>query len=164
MKAQVWRNTSSVLEWLESLELGGLVGRIAIRYHVAPGDVQDLVQDTRIALWKLGAEVQVSSAWVIRTATNKVVDHVRSRLRSRLPEQAFAGLASGESHDPDLERLLHTQVAILPKDLRDFYELHYVWGLSERDAARELGRCRASVRWLDHRCRRILVGPPRKSR
>jgi RNA polymerase sigma factor (sigma-70 family) len=158
VKAQVWRNASLALAWLEAPELGELVAQIATRYHVAPADIQDLVQETRIALWKLGPEAQVSSAWVIRTATNKVVDHVRSRLRARVREKTFAGLALGGSRDPDLEHLLRAHLATLPLGQRQFYELYYVWGMSEREVARELGMCRASVRWLDRCCLRAIAG------
>jgi RNA polymerase sigma factor (sigma-70 family) len=157
MKAQIWRNATLATAWLEAPGLGELVGRIATRYHVAPADVQDLVQETRIALWKLGPELQVSSAWVIRTATNKVVDHVRSMLRARRREQTFARLTLSGSRDPDLEHLLRTQVAAMPSRLRTFYELYYVLGMSEREVAREVGMCRASVRWLDRCCRRAIA-------
>jgi RNA polymerase sigma factor (sigma-70 family) len=157
-RAQVWRNAGLATAWLEARELGELVGRIAARYHVAPADVPDLLQETRIALWKFGLETQVSSAWIIRTATNKVVDHVRSRLRARVREQTYARLEAGGSRDPDLEHLLRTQVASLPLRQREFYELHYIWGLSEREAARELGICRASARWLDRCCLRAIAG------
>jgi DNA-directed RNA polymerase specialized sigma24 family protein len=158
MKAQVWRNAGLATVWLEAPELGELVTRIATRDHVAPADVPDLLQETRIALWHLGLEARVNSAWIIRTATNKVVDHVRSRLRARVREQTFARLALGGSPDPDLEHLLHTEVATLPVRLRQFYELHYVWGLSEREVARELSTSRASIRWLDRCCLRAIAG------
>lgn len=158
MKARVWRNVDLASTWLEAEELDELVERIAARYHVAPADVPDLVQETRIALWELGPEVQVSSAWVIRTAANKTIDHVRSKTRARAREQAFAYLEQGASCDPEMHNLLRAQVAALPSSLKVLYELRYVLGLSEREVARELGMCRASVRWLDRCCRRAIAG------
>jgi len=52
--------------------------------------------------------------------------------------------------------LLHARVAELPARLREFYDLRYVQGWSERELVARLGLCRASVRWLDYTCRRAI--------
>jgi len=159
MTAQARRHASAG-DWLGAPELSYLVRRIAARYGVAPADVQDLVQEARIALWRLGPDVSVGTAWLVRTTIHKIVDHLRSRVRARTREQAFAQRTLSRSQDPHLEHLLHVHTAALPSRLRDFYQLSYVQGMSEREVARQLGVCRASVRWLDRCCRRALLALP----
>jgi DNA-binding transcriptional regulator LsrR (DeoR family) len=53
---------------------------------------------------------------------------------------------------------LNARVGELPRRLHEFYELRYHEGLSERELARRLHLCRASVRWLDRCCRQTLLG------
>jgi DNA-directed RNA polymerase specialized sigma24 family protein len=79
-------------------------------------------------------------------------------VRRRNRDQAFADWKGNPDHDLELDHLLHVRVARLSASLRKFYELHYIQGLSEREIARSLGLCRASVRWLDRCCRRELAG------
>jgi RNA polymerase sigma factor (sigma-70 family) len=143
--------------WLGSPALPGLVARVAARYGIGSDDLQDLVQETRIALWRAGAGAPVGAAWVARVAMHKAVDFVRQRARIRACLQTIACLTEPRWEEPDLERLLMAQVAELPIPVRQFYELHYEQGWSEREIATRLGKCRASVRWLDHCFRRAVI-------
>ncbi len=143
--------------WLNSPALPGLVARVAARYGIASDDVQDLVQETRIAVWQAGADVSVGAAWVARVAMNKAVDFIRQRARIRACLQTIACLTEPRWEEPDLERLLMAQIAELPLPARQFYALHYEQGWSEREIATRLGKCRASVRWLDHCFRRAVI-------
>jgi RNA polymerase sigma factor (sigma-70 family) len=147
--------------WIDSPALPRLVARIAADRCLRESDLQDLIQETRIALWEAGAEKNVTTAWVSRVAMNKAVDLVRRTIRARAREHAYACRARGGEREPEIECLLRARVSEIPVRLRDFYDLHYVQGWSERELAKRLGRCRASIRWLDRLCRRAIVGKPR---
>ena len=149
---------SVVPSWIDSPALVGLVTRVAARYGIAADDLPDLVQETRIALWEVGSDGPPSAALTLCVATNKAVDLVRSMVRRRARDRAAALSAPGVPGDAELRHLLNARVDELPRRLHDFYELRYHQGLSEREIARSLGLCRASVRWLDRRCRRSLLG------
>lgn len=144
--------------WIDSPALPGLVARVGARYGIAPGDLPDLLQETRIALWEVEAATPVSAALVVRIASNKAVDLVRGFARRRARDRAAAEIAPCCEEDAELRHLLNVRVDELPQRLHEFYELHYHQGLSEREIARRLGLCRASVRWLDRCCRRHLLG------
>jgi RNA polymerase sigma factor (sigma-70 family) len=135
-----------------------LVARVAARYGIAASDHPDLLQETRIALWRVGTDVPVSAALVMRIASNKAIDLVRRLARNRARDRAAALVAPRCEEDAELRHLLNVRVDELPRRLHEFYELHYHQGLSEREIARRWGICRASVRWLDHCCRRYLSG------
>jgi len=141
--------------WMTAPMLPALVARSASLYHVNEEDVEDLLQETRIALWEAGQEL-VGAAWVARVANHKAVDLVRRRVRARAHLRAYAALSEGRGPEPEVGLLLHARVAELPARLRDFYELRYVQGWSERELATRLGLCRASIRWLDSTCRRAI--------
>jgi RNA polymerase sigma factor (sigma-70 family) len=150
--------TASASEWLESPYLRGMAARLAHQYHIGMVDLPDLLQEIRIALWGLGPDTRVSAAWVFKVASHKVLDLLRHRLRARHRDREFAGSTARPVHDPELDHLLHARVARLPTHLREFYELHYLQGLSEREIAQRLLLCRASVRWLDRCCRQRITG------
>jgi DNA-directed RNA polymerase specialized sigma24 family protein len=125
----------------------------------------DLLQETRIALWKAGLANGLTAGWIFRTASHKAVDLVRAGIRRRARDrQSPDAIVSSDSPNAELRHLLHARAEELPPHLRRFYELHYEQGFSEREIARSLGLCRASVRWLDHRCLQYIAGagPARK--
>jgi RNA polymerase sigma factor (sigma-70 family) len=146
--------------------LDRLVARVAKQYGLTVDDLPDLGQEARIALWELGLDLPVSAHLVLRIASNKAVDLIRRRMRRRARDRAAASLAPVREEDAELHHLLNAQVEALSPNLREFYELHYHQGLSEREVARALGICRASVRWLDHQFRRLMAGadPPTPQR
>lgn len=148
---------ASAPTWIDSPALRGLVARVSARYGLPTADLPDLLQETRIALWESGPTATVSAAWVIKVATNKAVDLLRRTTRVRAIDRAFADQRIEAAGDLELERLLHARITELPARLRAFYNLHYTEGLSEREIARAWGLCRASVRWLIHQFRSVLV-------
>jgi DNA-directed RNA polymerase specialized sigma24 family protein len=149
---------ASADDWLASPYLDRLVTRVAAHHSVPASELPDLIQETRIALWRAGLDLPVSAAFVAGIARNKAVDLVR-RLARRRAESISAGrLCATTEVDAELHHLLSLRVSALPRRLRDFYELRYAQGLSEREIARVWRLCRASVRWLDQRCRERLCG------
>lgn len=149
---------ASAKDWLASPVLDRLVARVASQYGLAVDDLPDLVQETRIALWELGLDLPVSASLVLRVASNKAIDLIRRRVRRRARDRVAALVVLPREDDAELRHLLNVQVDALPNRLQHFYELHYNQGLSERETARALGICRASVRWLDRQFRRLMAG------
>lgn len=143
--------------WLASPVLDRLVARVAIQYGLTPDDLPDLMQETRIALWEHGLDRPVSASLVLRIASNKAIDLIRRRVRRRARDRVAALVALPREEDAELRHLLNVRVEALPDRLHHFYELHYNQGLSERETARALGICRASVRWLDRQFRRLMA-------
>jgi len=101
--------------------------------------------------------VPIGPAWIARVAMNKAVDFIRRRARIRACLQTIACLSEPRWEEPDLEHLLMAQISELPLPVQQFYSLHYEQGWSERETAKQLGKCRASVRWLDHCLRRAVI-------
>jgi DNA-directed RNA polymerase specialized sigma24 family protein len=146
-------------EWLESPYLHRLIQRVAYQHGLTSEELQDLLQEMRIALWKAGLTIPVTPAWIARTASHKAVDLVRADIRRRAQDSYVACVSLSRTRpDAEIERLLHARVDEMPARLRSFYELHYHQGFSEREIARSLGLCRSSVRWLDRCCLRYISG------
>jgi RNA polymerase sigma factor (sigma-70 family) len=137
------------------MRLVTLVTRAARLRGVGPNEVPDLVQEVRIALWQKGMEEHVAEGWVFGVASHKAIDLVRRIARDRLRNREAPACRS--CRDVELEYLLNASVAALAPRLREFFQLHYRQALSEREVAKELKMCRASVRWLDRCCRRRLA-------
>lgn len=156
-------SSATTAEWLESPYLAHVAARVAHQLNLGRDDREDLLQELRIGLWEAGPDVRVGSRWLFQVATHKAVDLLRRQVRRRHRDEAFADWKGSPGHDLELDHLLHVRVARLPASLRNFYELRYRQGLSEREIARSLGRCRASVRWLDQRCRQELAGQGSRS-
>ena len=156
--SQIRRKVWAAEAWLVGPELARLTYVVAAHYRLNAQDAEDLLQETRIALWQDGLELRVCRTWVIRTAAHKAIDLLRRTISRSDHEKAFARAAAPGENALELEYLLHSRVAGLPARLRALYELHYAQGLTERETAVELGVCRQTVRWLDSRCRRSLTG------
>jgi hypothetical protein len=108
---------------------------LATTWHLLP--CLTLLQDTHMALWTRLREIEPAVAG---------------------PAQTVGRLETAGAGDSDLDHLLRTQVVALPLRQRQFYELHYIWGLSEREVVRELGICRASAQWLRRCCLGAIAG------
>ena len=144
-------------EWLESPFLDQAAAQAARQYGLEDDSLPELVQEVRIALWEAGLNIHVGAAWVRCVARNKAVDLVRVRLRSRAHDQALAAVPARAGPNVELEHLLRAKAGTLPAELLEIFDLHYLQGFSEREIARRLGICRASVRWLDCKCRRFVT-------
>jgi DNA-directed RNA polymerase specialized sigma24 family protein len=145
--------------WLESPYLGRVAARVARQHGLREDDLPELLQDLRIAVWQAGPRAPATAAWIFAVASHKAVDMVRLKTRAHRIGQDLAAMSSQGGRDLELNHLLRARVDSLPARLRQFYDLHYAQGLSERETARSLGVCRASVRWMDRCCRRLVAGP-----
>ena len=148
-------------EWIQSSYIAGVAARVGRSKGLTPEDIPDLLQEIRIALWRAGPETRVGPAWLFHVANHKAIDFLRRRVRTREIERQFMAAVDQPEGEPELGHLLHAQTSRLPARLREFYDLHYGQGLSEREIAVRLGVCRQSVRWLDRRCRLGIAGRTR---
>lgn len=151
----------STEEWLQSPYLTRVARRAAHSVGLGAAEIPDLLQEVRIALWRAGRRMRVGPAWLFQVATHKAVDILRRRIRSREIEQDFSDTSTPAGPSPrltELGHLLRARASRLPPPLREFYDLHYGHGWSEREIAARLGLCRQSVRWMNRTCRRRLAG------
>jgi DNA-directed RNA polymerase specialized sigma24 family protein len=116
----------------------------------------DLLQEIRIALWKAGMDRPVNAAWIFHTAEHKAIDIGRQSWTR--PVNPYPGTPdpARETRDPELVHLVRARAASLPGSLRRFYDLRYEQGLSERVIAERMRVSRSSVRWMEHRCFRVM--------
>lgn len=150
------RGVATANDWLQSPQLSKIAAYVSRRYSLANGDLPDLLQELRIALWRHGLQQPINVTWVFHTAAHKAVDFQR---RAKLSAGLSARLRYVASRpDPELLHITRARVARLPRRLRAYYLLRYVEGRTQRELAASLSISRASVRWLEHRCRQHLSG------
>ena len=152
----VLKTPATAEAWISSPRLARLLVRVGAHYRIGPADLDDVAQETRIALWEAGPQA-VGAAWILQVASNKAVDLIRRRMRAAAGDETFGVINNGREPEPEVALLLHARVASLLPQLRKFYDLHYVQGWSEREIAAHLGKCRASIRWIDHVCKTQIV-------
>lgn len=152
------QKNASAEAWLVSSDLARLVRLVALQLRIPPEEIPDLIQEIRIALWKLPPATHVSSRWIELTSRNKAIDLLRAKTRARAREREFIRRMGDSTRNAEPMLLLHAEVSALPARIRTFYALHYVAGCSERETAVRLGVSRAGVRRLDHRFRGLFLG------
>lgn len=77
----------------------GRIRRIAMRY-ADPGEVEDLVQEILLALWRSFAGFRGDSrveTWVYRVALNTALSGVRKKISSRRLDEIFKGMFREQS-------------------------------------------------------------------
>lgn len=122
-----------------------MIQRIAQTYERRPALVQEVVQETALALWKALPGFRGDSSirtFVGRIAHNVCVSHVRKESRGQYDELSDAlpdpGLSPDEQADRDSRRdLLLSAVRELPLSLRPVVTLH-LEGFSNTDIAEAL--------------------------
>ncbi len=138
-------------QWLDSPNLPRIGHVAARRFRLGPDDLEDLLQELRLAVLRAGAATPLNATWIFRAAEHRALDLVRSRKRMRAIQEE-AGAAPG-SHpvNRELLGLLRARASLMPREARAVYQLHLA-GHSEREIAARLGTSRASVRrvtgWL----------------
>jgi len=135
--------------------LRGYLGR---RMHSLPDEVEDLVQETLLALHLQRGSYDPTlpvSAWVIAIARHKLVDLWRRRGRrddlhdalDDTDESALVAEPQNGEAQRDLEKLLNE----LPKAQRQAILLTKVEGLSVAEASRHTGASEAAIKVQVHR-------------
>lgn len=133
--------------WPESTLLPKIAGRVAFAYRLGGEDAADLLQEVRVAVLEQSPVELLSAGWIFQVARNKAINILRRRCRDREISEQSSDRASGV--DGEIVRLVRAQVSLLPERQRQFYELRYRRGMTEREVAKRLDVCRSSVRYLD---------------
>jgi len=142
--------------------LRGVINRGFARYGLGSEDVEDVVQETLLALhlkrhtWD---ERRPLFAWVQAIAQNKLVDNLRRRgRRAQIPlvdvsETLAAHAPSAEMNGVDAERM----IARLKGRQRDIVLAITIEGVSAREVAERLGMTEGAVRVALHRALQSLA-------
>lgn len=117
--------------------------------RVAPSDVDDVVQETFVRVYRGLATLEDGERfgpWVYRIAGNAIADHERQRARhpsapSAAGEERSATLADGpeDNLESELAECIALFVARLPSPYREAITLTELQGLTQKDAAVMLG-------------------------
>jgi len=164
MRAAIGGDTEAYRRLLQELApvLRGLAGRGLARYGLGSEDVEDVVQETLLALHlKRGTwdSAQAFSPWLYAIARNKLIDNLRRRgRRVHLPIDDLADLPAADEqprahNGADAQRL----IAGLKQRERDIVMAISIEGASAREVAERLGMTEGAVRVALHRALRSLA-------
>jgi RNA polymerase sigma-70 factor (ECF subfamily) len=172
MRAAIGGDTSAYHRLLDELApmLRGLASRGFAHHKLSPEDVEDVVQETLLAVhlkrhtWD---ERRPLLPWLNAIARNKVVDNLRRRgRRTYLPIDDVSAWLAGEDQPTDLNNVDAEQVMgrLNGRD-REIVAAISIEGQSARQVAQRLGMTEGAVRVALHRAlqslaKRFRVGPP----
>ena len=135
---------------------------VLARWLVAPGDVDDSVQEVFIRVWeKLGtfAGQSAFATWLHRVAVNVMLrrrqNHGRDRARLTDDQFALDAVAARPRH-PDLRVAIERAVSLLPAGAREVFVLHDLEGYKHDEIAELLGVDPGTSRSQLHRARMLL--------
>ena len=133
-----------------------LVWRLALRLIPNVADVEEVVQDTFVRVWRGLPAFQSGSTfrtWLMRIASNRVTDFMRLRGRKDVPTVSLDGV---RSHAPDPERLVwfsevqkrlfETMREELSEMEQKAFTLRHFEGMSNAEISGELGVPEAAAR------------------
>jgi RNA polymerase sigma-70 factor (ECF subfamily) len=142
--------------------LRGVVNRGFARYGLGPEEVEDVVQETLLALHlkrQTWDEHRAFFPWVQTIAQNKLVDNLRRRgRRAQIPledvsETLAATAPSAEMNGMDAERM----IARLEGRQRDIVVAISIEGATAREVGARLGMTEGAVRVALHRALQSLA-------
>jgi RNA polymerase sigma-70 factor (ECF subfamily) len=143
----------------------GLLSHARARHGLAPGDLEELVQEVRLRLWRAqrtGEKISgVSASYMYRTAMTAAVDLIRRRRHesreTSLPETAgaqglpeFARSPSDPAEAEELRRRMGQALAALPKARAVAVRLH-LSGYPREEIGTLMGWSEAKARNLIYR-------------
>src|SRR6266511_2750259 len=82
--------TKTAAEWLGDSELRTLVAGIAKRHGLPGQDADDILQETLIAVLRVGHDVRVCKSWICKVAACKAEVARRKSASQSVHDQAFA--------------------------------------------------------------------------
>jgi RNA polymerase sigma-70 factor (ECF subfamily) len=135
------------------------VGRLVARRVASAADVEDVVQEVLIRVWRHGGRLRHDErfgAWLSRVVTNAVIDHMRSRSSHPLAaDDTTADLESASGEPPSAHELiaavLRPFVDLLSPRYREVIKLSELDGWSHASIA---GRLSLSVSGVKSRVQR----------
>jgi RNA polymerase sigma-70 factor, ECF subfamily len=142
--------------------LRGVVSRGFGRHGLGREDVEDVVQETLLALhlkrqtWDEGKRL---FPWVHAIAQNKLTDNLRRRgRRADVPIEDISETLAGEGPPPDMNGVdAEHVIGTLKGRQRDVVLAISIEGASARDVAQRLGMTEGAVRVVLHRALRALA-------
>lgn len=150
--------------------LGAAVGRLVAARLPSQADVEDVVQEVLIRVWRNGADARDGArfkAWLHRVAMNAAADQLRMRQRhpltrglaARMPERQAAPEPDGRNHAKDLlAAVLEPFVSELPAPYREVIRLSELEQLPHAVIAARLGLSVSGVKSRVQRGRQQLRG------
>jgi RNA polymerase sigma-70 factor (ECF subfamily) len=159
--ARVSRGDARAFSELHMLTRGGL-RRTALAVGVPPHDVEDILQEAYLKIWRnafrFNAERAPAMAWISAIVRNTAIDHLRVR---RLPTDEFdeaLSIVAGEdpSGSDHLDYARAEPVALgalarLPEDRRKLVALAYLEGESRANLSRRFGVPVGTIKTWLHR-------------
>lgn len=162
LMALVATGSPAALEQLYRRHAGWLTARLT-RRCADPGVVDEVLQDTFVAVWKGAAKYQGTGdpgAWIWGIAVRRLVDALRRRPPSAYPiEEPDLGVVES-AEDRVLVGVEHGDLAgaldRLSPELRSVVEATVLDGLTTREAAQLLGLRQGTVKTRMMRARQVL--------
>jgi RNA polymerase sigma-70 factor (ECF subfamily) len=137
------------------------------RMSGAPGDVEDLVQETLLAVHIKRAtwdRAQPFTAWAHAVARYKMIDHWRrNRIRQTLPIEDYEAFLVAEEHDPGVGLELDRALASLPDRQRALVSDVKLTGLSLAEAGARAGISEGAAKVALHRALKALAERMRRA-
>ena len=124
----------------------------ALHYLEDMEAVEDVVQDSFIALWNSGERVENAKAWMYRAVRNRCIDHLRRNRNAGddgtvLPRDLEGQISDEEAMERSaVEARLWEAVEALPEMRRKCLLMAKRDGLSYKEIAQELGIAEHTVR------------------
>jgi RNA polymerase sigma-70 factor (ECF subfamily) len=164
MRAAIRGDARSYHRLLQELApvLRGLAARGLARHKLGSEDVEDVVQETLLALHlKRGTwdERQAFSPWLYAIARNKLIDNLRRRGRqAHVPIDDIAELRTGDQQPAEINGVdAERMIAKLKEREREIVLAISIEGASARQVAERLGMTEGAVRVALHRALRSLA-------
>lgn len=133
----------------------------ARRMAGAPADVEDMVQETLLAVHIKRAtwdSAQSFTAWAHAVARYKLIDHWRRRkIRQTLPLDDHSEFLAAEEHDPGVGLELDRALASLPERQRVLVSDVKLAGLSLAEAGAKAGISEGAAKVALHRALKALA-------
>lgn len=137
------------------------------RMSGAPGDVEDLVQETLLAVhlkrstWD---SAQSFTAWAHAVARYKLIDHWRRRkIRQTLPLEDHVDFLADDAPDPGVALELDRALASLPQRQRMLVSDVKLTGLSLAEAGARAGISEGAAKVALHRALKALAERMRRA-
>lgn len=160
------RSSDQISAALEALvaRFATMVRSVGARHGLSDGDLDEIVQDVRIRLWRAGHTDeqmgQLGASYVYRSATSAALDLIRRRrarggsLAESVDDHAEELVAEGSTTDAiareELERHVLAALEALPLSRRTVVRL-YLSGYEREEIAELLGWSEAKTRNLMYR-------------
>ncbi|KYH01758.1 sigma-70 family RNA polymerase sigma factor [Bradyrhizobium sp. DOA1] len=140
----------------------GRLRRIALAVGAAPHDVDDILQDSFLKIWRNAARFDCGRAsamtWMSAIVRNTAIDHLRTRRQpsvefdeARLTEAADEPSPAEDFDYASAEPIVQGALARLPEDRRRLVALAYLEGESRASLSRRFGVPVGTIKTWLHR-------------